>query len=73
MSPYVEVYIIDQNKSCFAVAPQVIISLDEYYNMDLTLKNLLPKQFAGIITSIERDDKIKEMKLLLGIYNELLL
>ena len=71
INPYVEVYIIDQNKSGFAVDPQVIISLDEYYNMDLTLENLLPKQFTGIITSIEKDDKIIAMKLLLGIYNEL--
>ena len=29
INPYVEVYIIDQNKSGFAVDPQVIISLDE--------------------------------------------
>ncbi len=48
INPYVEVYIIDQNKSGFAVDPQVIISLDEYYNYHCYI---LSKTYASYYTS----------------------
>jgi len=71
INPYVEMYINQQKRIDATIDPQVIVSLDEYYHADLTLESVLPEKFAGLVTSIEKRDKISTMNQLFEMYGDL--